>query len=260
MKKMDPAAGSHDGKERPAAPTAAQLPPGGLFWPSLVSGTLVKRYQRFLADVRLDDGKIVTAHCPNSGSMQACAEPGRPVYLSQHDNPRRKLAYTGEIIDMPTSLVGVNTQVPNRLVARAIADDVVPELTGYDIITREVRAGERSRLDLLLTAHGRRPCYVEVKNCTLVSQGQACFPDAVTTRGRRHLEELQRLAAGGSRGVIFFLIQRMDADIFQPADHIDREYGRALRQAGKKGVEILVYDVSLTLAQIALNRPVICRL
>jgi len=256
MKKVYPAASSHAGEDRTAAPPDAPPPPGGLAWPPLVSGTLVKRYKRFLADVRLDNGTIVTAHCPNSGSMQACADPGRPVYLSQHDNPRRKLAYTWEIIDMPTSLVGVNTQVPNRLVARAIADGVVPELTGYDTITREVRTGDRSRLDLLLTAAGRRPCYVEVKNCTLVNQGQACFPDAVTTRGRRHLEELQQLIADGSRGVIFFLIQRMDANIFQPADHIDPEYGRALRQAGKKGVEILVYDVSLTREQIALNRRV----
>ncbi|MFP4040474.1 MAG: DNA/RNA nuclease SfsA [Desulfosudaceae bacterium] len=234
--------------------------PGALPWPPLLPGILVKRYKRFLADVRLANHDIVTAHCPNSGSMTACSEPGRPVYLSRHDNPRRKLGYTWEMIDMPGSLVGVNTQIPNRLVARAVEDGLVPELRGYETITREVRAGEHSRLDLLLTASDRPPCYLEIKNCTLVKADRASFPDAVTTRGKRHLEELLRLVHQGKRCVMFFLVQRMDAISFEPADDIDPQYGQALRTVVAEGVEVLVYDVSLSVARIALNRPVACHL
>lgn len=226
---------------------------GILSWPELVPGTLIRRYKRFLADVRLDNGNIVTAHCPNSGSMQACCQPGRPVYLSMHDNPKRKLIYTWELIHMPDSIVGVNTQVPNRLTALAIASGDVRELTGYKTVRREVKAGRNSRIDILLESPGRRPCYVEVKNCTLVSQGLATFPDAVTLRGQKHLVELQTLVAAGCRCAMFFLIQRMDARSFAPADHIDPAYGDQLRQASLNGVEILVYDVSIDFKGIRLN-------
>jgi len=228
----------------------------GLPWPELFSGTLVKRYKRFLADVRLDDGSLVTAHCPNSGTMKACAEPGRPVYLSFHDNPKRKLKYTWEIIDMPDSLVGVNTMVPNRLVKQAIGDGLVRELKGYDRVVAEVKTGVGSRLDFLLEKDDGKNCFVEVKNCTLVEDGVARFPDAVTTRGRKHLVELQRLITEGNRGVMFFLVQRMDADAFSPADHIDPAYGQELRKAHRNGVEILVYDVSIDLKHIRLNRKI----
>ena len=229
----------------------------GLHWPELIPGKLVKRYKRFLADVALENGETtVTAHCPNSGSMQACSEPGRPVFISFHDNPKRKLKYTWELIQMPTSLVGVNTQVPNRLVYHSILKGMVDELAGYDTVKREVKAGKHSRLDLMLSGKGRRLCYVEVKNCTLVEDGVAQFPDAVTTRGRKHLLELQSLVAGGSRCVMFYLIQRMDAQVFKPADHIDPAYGQALRQAAQKGVEVLVYDVTIDQQQIVLNNSV----
>ncbi len=233
---------------------------GTLAWPPLLGGTLVKRYKRFLADVRLRNNHVVTAHCPNSGSMLACSEPGRPVYLSRHNHPGRKLKYTWELIDMPTSLVGVNTLVPNRLVKKAVEAGVIDALTGYETVTPEVRVGEHSRLDLLLSAPERRPCYVEIKNCTLVNDGTASFPDAVTTRGQKHLAELAGLAAAKNRCVMFFLIQRMDAVLFQPADHIDPEYGKALRAVVKIGVEIMTWDVSIDLGGIALNRPVACRL
>ena len=233
---------------------------GGLYWPPMVEGTLIRRYKRFLADVKLKNNHVVTAHCPNSGSMLACIEPGRPVYLSRHNNPARKLKYTWEMIDMPTSLVGVNTLVPNRLVKKAVEAGRVRPLKGYDAVKPEVRVGQRSRLDLLLTAEGRRPCYVEIKNCTLVTDGAACFPDAVTTRGKKHLDELQALVGEKNRCVMFFLIQRMDAALFHPADHIDPEYGKALRKAVKNGVEILAYDASIDLEGIVLNRPVACRL
>ena len=137
-------------------------------WPPLIPGTLLKRYKRFLADVRLQDNRVVTAHCPNSGSMLACSEPGRRVYLSFHDDPRRKLPYTWQLIDMPASLVGVNTLVPNRLVYQSISQGRVAELSGYDRIQREVKAGSHSRIDLRLLHPHRPPCYVEIKNCTLV--------------------------------------------------------------------------------------------
>ena len=232
----------------------------GLKWPPLISGRLVQRYRRFLADVRLNSGETVTAHCPNTGSMAECCEVGRTVYLSRHDNPRRKLEYTWELIDMPASLVGVNTLVPNRLVAFSASAGQIPELEGYSDLQREVRVGNRSRIDLLLTAPGRRSCYVEVKNCTLVRDGIALFPDAVTSRGQKHLQELEKKALAGDRGVIFFFIQRQDARQFQPADSIDPAYGRFLRRAVGKGVEALAYDVAIDLEGIRLRRRLPCRL
>jgi sugar fermentation stimulation protein A len=233
---------------------------GALPWPALIPGTLIRRYKRFLADVQLETGETVTAHCPNSGRMTSCCQPGRPVYLSVHDNPKRKLRYTWELIHMPASLVGVNTQVPNRLTAHAIASGDVAELRGYETVRREVPAGKHSRIDILLEARDRRPCYVEVKNCTLVTGTTATFPDAVTVRGQKHLMELQTLVAAGYRCAMFFLIQRMDARLFRPADHIDPEYGRKLRQASQHGVEILVYDVSIDLTHIRLNNRIPCEL
>lgn len=232
----------------------------GLPWPELIPGTLVRRYKRFLADVRLADGSTVTAHCPNSGKMTACCTTGSPVYLSRQDSPKRKLKYTWELISMPGSLVGVNTNVPNRLTAESIAAGAVAELQGYEIVRREVKVGERSRLDLLLTGPERRPCYVEVKNCTLVENGVAAFPDAVTSRGQKHLEELETLVSTGNRCVMFFLIQRMDARVFQPADRIDPAYSEGLRRAAQKGVEILVYDTVINLRTIRLHRRLPYRL
>lgn len=228
---------------------------GSLYWPKLYTGTLVRRYKRFLADVEMDSGIQVTAHCPNSGSMTGCSESGRPVHLSYHDNPKRKLRYTWELIDMPDSLVGVNTLVPNRLVSAAIRAGIVASLDHYETIKGEVKAGANSRLDLLLSNKETDQCFVEIKNCTLVTGGVACFPDAVTTRGRQHLIELQTLAAGGKRCVMFFLIQRMDADCFAPADHIDPAYGRELRKAVENGVEIMAYDVAIDFEKIRLRRP-----
>ena len=234
--------------------------PGFLQWPKLVRGILVKRYKRFLADVRLDTGKIVTAHCPNTGSMTGCSESGQPVYLSRHDNPKRKLKYTWELIEMPTSLVGVNTLVPNRLVFLSAAAGLISELAGYETVEREVKVGHNSRIDLRLSNGEKDHCYVEIKNCTLVENGVARFPDAVTTRGLKHLNELGRLVESGSRCVMFYFIQRMDARIFEPADQIDPDYGKGLRQAVNRGVEILIYDVAIDLSGIKLNRKLPCSL
>ncbi len=228
----------------------------GLSWPQLIPGLLVKRYKRFLADVKLNDGKIVTAHCPNTGSMKGCCESGRPVYVSFHDNPKRKLKYTWELIEMPTSLVGVNTLVPNRLVAESVRAGVVPELAGYETVDQEVNINARSRIDLVLKAGNRKRCYVEIKNCTLVDNGVATFPDAVTSRGLKHIKELQALVDAGCRCVMFYFIQRMDAAVFKPADHIDSKYGEGLRSAVEEGLEILAYDVIIDLNGIKLNRNI----
>jgi len=224
-------------------------------WPSLLKGTLIKRYQRFKADVRLGNGHVVTAHCPNTGSMQTCSEPGRPVYVSRHHRRERKLKYTWEMIEMPTSLVGVNTSVPNHLTKAAIISGNVPELKGYKSIRSEVGYGNGSRIDIMLE-NDRHGCFVEVKNCTLVENTTAFFPDGITTRGLKHLEELQQQVYKGNRSVMFFLIQRMDAKRFKPADHIDKAYGRTLRKVHRKGVEILVYDVVMDQTGIRLNRKI----
>jgi sugar fermentation stimulation protein A len=226
-----------------------------LKWPRLVEGTLMKRYKRFMADVKLRNHHVVTAHCPNSGSMRACCEPGRTVYLSRHNKPSRRLKYTWEMIQMEHSLVGVNTMVPNRLTEAAILAGDVPELSGYEEIRTEVKYGQNSRIDILLEK-GKDRCFVEVKNCTLVADGLARFPDAVTSRGLKHLIELQNQVKQGDRSVMFYLIQRMDAIRFEPADHIDPAYGEELRKAVLNGVEVLVYDVKMDLKGIRLNRPV----
>jgi sugar fermentation stimulation protein A len=218
----------------------------------LYSGLLIRRYQRFLADVELADGSIVTAHCPNSGSMKGCAFPGSPVLLSISDKPERKLRYTWELVMAEGNWVGINTGLPNRLVREGIENGVISELQGYPSIRAEVRYGEeKSRIDLLLEAPSGL-CYVEVKNVTLVEGNQALFPDAVTTRGQKHLRELMEVVRQGHRGVIFFVVQRADGEAVAPADAIDPEYGRLLRLAAASGVQILAYRASVSPAEILL--------
>ena len=236
---------------QPAPKARAHIP-----WPPLVEGRLIRRYQRFKADVRLAGGATVTAHCTNTGAMHTCSAPNRPVFLSTSDNPRRKLKYTWEMIDMPTSLVGVNTRIPNRLVALGITRNHIAGLGGYREVKPEITTGAKTRLDLLLKGAYRRDCFVEVKNCTLVEDGVARFPDAATARGARHLEELTRLVAAGNRGAMVYLIQRMDARQFRPADRIDPHYGAVLRRAVGRGVEVFAYDVVIDLEKIALGSPI----
>ena len=232
----------------------------GLSWPKLVPATLLKRYKRFLADVKLNNGETITVHCPNTGSMAGCCEPGRTVYLSFHDNPGRKYKYTWELIAMPTSLVGVNTLIPNRLVGQSIEQHLIPELAQFSKVKREVKIGDHSRIDLLLTGSSGQRCYIEIKNCTLVNDGLAQFPDAVTKRGLRHIIELEKRVKAGHRAMMFYFIQRMDARVFRPADHIDSDYGHRLRQAADKGVEVIAYDVRISLQGIELNRNIPCEL
>lgn len=228
----------------------------GIEFPELTQGVLIKRYKRFLADVKLESGEVITAHCPNSGSMTACSEAGSTVYLSYHNSPTRKLKYGWELIEMPTSMVGVNTLIPNRLVYQTLKADQIKELRGFDYICSEVKVNEKSRLDIEIFNEDGKRCFIEIKNSTLVQNGKAQFPDAVTARGLKHLKELQALKNEQTRTVIFFLIQRMDANVFSPADHIDPAYGKELRESIDKGVEVIVYDVQVDRKRVVLNNPI----
>ena len=175
--------------------------------------------------------------------------------VSFHDQKQRKLKYTWEMIQVNEGWVGINTAHPNRLVAEAIQAERITELLNYSDIRREVRIGKHSRLDLLLTGRPGR-CYVEVKNVTLLEENQAHFPDAVTVRGQRHLQELIRIVRKGDRAMIFFVVQRQDAKMFTPADHIDPEYGRLLRKAVKTGVKVSVYQAEVNPQGIRISHPV----
>ncbi len=221
--------------------------------PPLIPGTLVKRYKRFLADVTLEDGSMVTVHCPNSGSMKGCAVPGSRVFLSRSSNPGRTYPFTWELVESEGFWTGINTARPNRLAHEAIENGTIAELAGYKTIRAEVPYGEHSRIDLLLEGPAGR-CFVEVKNATLIENSRALFPDAVTTRGQKHLNELMRVVREGDRGVIFFTVQRGDAESLSPADAIDPEYGRLLRLALANGVEALAYRADISVDEIYLSQ------
>lgn len=218
----------------------------------LIPGRLLRRYKRFMADVELGDGTMVTAHCPNSGSMLGCAVPGSLVLLSRSGNPARKFPYTWELVQADGCWVGINTALPNRLVREGIEQGIVAELQGYELIRQEVCYGsERSRIDLLLEGPGL--CYVEVKNVTLIDGDVARFPDSVTERGQKHLRELMAMVESGARSVNLFVVQRADARTVAPADAIDPAYGRLLRRALEAGVELLAYQARVTPEEIVLS-------
>lgn len=225
----------------------------------LIRGVLVKRYKRFLADVALEGGETVTAHCPNPGAMLGLDTPGSEVWLSPARNPDRKLKYTFEMIRVGTGLVGVNTQHPNTVVAEAVGADAIPELTGYATARREVKYGRNSRIDLLLESPGKPDCYVEVKNVHLKRgpegpSGLAEFPDSVTKRGAKHLAELADMAGQGARAVMFYLVQRQDCDRFRLAADIDPAYNTAFEAARAAGVEALCYACTLSTEAVELDR------
>ncbi len=227
----------------------------------LIPATLVRRYKRFLADVVLPDGREVTAHVANPGSMIGLAAPGSRVWLSRSDNAKRKLAHSWELVEVDfgggLELVGVNTAHPNHIVAEAIAAGLIPELAGYTSARREVTYGANSRVDLLLEDPRRAACYVEVKNVHLMRrQGLAEFPDAVTARGAKHLAELATMAVLGCRAVMLFLIQIGSAERFALAADIDPTYAHAFERACAAGVEALAYRCKVSAEDICLAGPV----
>lgn len=218
-----------------------------LFPVPLVSARLVRRYKRFLADCLLDSGEAVTAHVANSGSMLGLAAPGARLYLARSNDPKRKLAWSWQLVEANGALVGIDTGLSNRIVAEAIVAGQIPALSGYEILRREVPYGTRSRVDMLLEAAGRPPCYVEVKSVTLSRRaGIAEFPDAVTARGAKHLAELAGMVQAGARAVLVYLVQRGDCDRFELAADIDPTYAASAAAARATGVEMLVVHAEVT--------------
>lgn len=226
------------------------------FNPPLLGGTLLKRYKRFLADVRLDNGDVITAHCANTGAMSGCAEPGYRVWLSYHDDARRKLAYSWQLAqDFNGNWIGINTHNANKLVAEAWQQGRIPELAGYQKMQQEVRYGEeKSRIDLLLSAEQQPDCYVEVKSVTLLQEGMGYFPDAVTERGRKHLRELMKLPQQGRRAVLLFCVQHSAITQMKVAEHIDADYALLLKQGMAQGLEVICYGCHLSSEKIELNQ------
>jgi len=202
----------------------------------LTSGTLIKRYKRFLTDVELEDGSVVIAHCTNSGSMTSCIEAGAPVMLSPAKDPKRKTRFTWEMIFINNAWIGINTIIPNQLVYEAVKNNEIVGLEGYTTVRREVKY-EDSRLDVFAENENEK-CFIEVKNVTMKVGDGALFPDAVTTRGLKHLETLIRIKEAGMRAVMVYVIQRTDIEYFGTAKHIDPKYAEALQRAMNKGVEV----------------------
>ncbi|MEI9965737.1 MAG: DNA/RNA nuclease SfsA [Caulobacteraceae bacterium] len=239
----------------------------------LERGVLVQRYKRYLADVVMDDGREVTAHCPNPGAMLGLNAPGLPVWLSRSDSPTRKLAHTLELVEADGGLVGVNTMHPNRLAAEALASGAIPELAGYHNVRPEVKYGANSRVDFLLTAPDRPPCFLEitdvqpknserrlwleVKNCHLSrGDGLAEFPDCVAARSTKHLRELEAVVAAGDRAVVLFTVQREDCDRFSACRDLDPVFATVLDHAAEAGVEVLVYRCAMSAETIRLDRRI----
>jgi sugar fermentation stimulation protein A len=220
----------------------------------LKRGRLLRRYKRFFADVVLDDGAEVTAHCANSGSMLGLNAPGLTCWLSRSDDPKRKLAHTLELVEAEGAAVIVNTMHPNRLAAEALAADAIPELAGYASHRREVRYGAASRIDFLLEGPDRPPAWVEVKGVSLSRETSlAEWPDAVSARGARHVQELAEKAAAGDRAVVLFVVARPDCDRFSVCADIDPAFGNALRRAVEAGVEVLAYGCEVSPQRIRLR-------
>lgn len=230
-------------------------------WPGLperplTRGTLIKRYKRFLADIELENGEIITAHCANPGAMTGLKDPGLTAWLSKSDNPKRKLAYSLELVEADGGLVGINTAHPNRIVEEALVARQIPELAAYTSVRREVKYGQNSRIDFLLEEPGLPDCLVEVKNVHFMREpGLAEFPDSVTARGTKHLNELEAEVREGKRAVMLYLVQRGDCHKLAIAADIDPEYAKTLERVVTSGVETLCWDCDIGLEDISLNRP-----
>lgn len=218
-------------------------------------GTLIKRYKRFLADISLENGDVITAHCPNSGSMKTCAESGWKVMLSDSQNPNRKLQYTWEMVFNGKCWIGINTQLANKLAMEAILLNKIEELSGYPKISSEQKYSNNSRIDLLLESDDKK-CFVEVKNVTLVENNVYLFPDAVTQRGLKHLNDLLEMKKSGHRAVMLYIIQRSDGKIFKPCNKIDPKYADKLQDVFNQGVEILPYLADVAPHEIIINNKI----
>tara|TARA_R110000787_G_scaffold16622_2_gene50222 strand:+ start:7151 stop:7852 length:702 start_codon:yes stop_codon:yes gene_type:complete len=222
----------------------------------LVKATLIKRYKRFLADVRFEDGTETTAHIANPGGMIGLKDPGMTIWLSPARNPARKLKWSWEIAEADGGMVGVSTAHPNAIAEEAILAGRIPELAGYENLRREVKYGKNSRIDILLEDPNRPIAYVEIKNVHLMrTPGLAEFPDAVTARGAKHLAELGDMVEQGHRAVMLYVVQRTDCDSFALAEDVDPAYAAAFRQAMTRGVEMLCYMCDITTQKITLDRP-----
>jgi sugar fermentation stimulation protein A len=220
----------------------------------LIKAKILKRYKRFLSDIELSDGTIVNAHVPNTGSMTTCWDENWEVYLSQNDNPKRKLKYTLEMTHNGKTLICVNTNLTNKLVKEALEQKKISELIDYDTIKPEQKVFE-SRIDFFLTQNGLPDTYVEVKNVTLDGgDGVALFPDSVTTRGQKHLKDLMKLKEQGHRAVMLYVVNREDVTEFSPAKEIDPTYAALVSEAKSKGVEMLVYRCKLTAQEIYIDK------
>lgn len=224
------------------------------FTPPLQPAIFLRRYQRFLVDARLPDGQEITVHCPNTGSMRGCLEPGCEIRLSSSANPRRRYPFTLELSRLHGVWIGVNTSRANALVREALAAGVISELGPMDSSQAEVTVAPGCRLDFLLR-HGQTRTYVEVKNCTLAQGGVALFPDAVTARGAKHLQVLRELRHQGHGAAVLFCVQRQDTQRFAPAGHIDPFYAQALRQAAQDGVGVLAYQAEVREDGVTLRWP-----
>jgi len=216
----------------------------------LTHGRLIKRYKRFLADVKLDSGEIITAHCTNSGTMKSCLEDNAEVYLTPVNDPKRKTKFTWEMIKINNDWIGINTGNPNKLAFEAVKNGKIEKLKGYTEVKREVKFDD-SRFDVM-ARNEYETCFIEVKNVTLKEEYYALFPDAVTTRGKKHLETLIKVKEQGMRAVMLYVIQRMDVSIFAPAIEIDPEYAKTLKKAYEKGVEIIPIQAKVTPEKIEL--------
>ncbi|HEY7774265.1 MAG TPA: DNA/RNA nuclease SfsA [Marinagarivorans sp.] len=224
-----------------------------IFTPILQPARLLRRYKRFLADVILPSGEEVTVHCPNTGSMKNCVVEGSDCWLLHSDNPKRKYAYTWQLATTPTGhLACINTHVANKVVAEALHAQRIPELAGYRSVRAEVKYGEGSRIDFLLSDGDAQACYVEVKSVTLLDEGQGYFPDAVSARGQKHLRELMTVAAEGKRAVLLFCVMHTGIESVAAAAHIDSHYAELMRLAHDSGVELLAYRAAISASEITL--------
>ncbi|MBF9031285.1 DNA/RNA nuclease SfsA [Rhodobacterales bacterium HKCCE3408] len=227
------------------------------FQTPLIRATLLRRYKRFLADVRLPDGTVAVAHCPNPGSMMGLAEPGTAIWLEPNEDPKKKLKYGWRLNELPDGhWAGIDTAVPNRVVAASLAVRAIPELAAYDTIRPEQRYGANSRIDFLATGDGLPDAYVEVKNVHLRREDDwAEFPDSVTTRGAKHLGELSAMVEAGHRAVMLYLIQRTDCARLKFAADLDPGYAAAVARARDAGVELIAYDCDIDAEGVRLRAP-----